>query len=128
MKRRSKVGSKADTPGKRNARVPKRSPVRGRRSASTRREMETTRLIRERDEALEQQRATSEVLRVMSRSRGDLGTVFQAILETQCESAKRPLGTSICARATASVLWRCTTPHLGMRRSVLVFSIPAPMR
>ena len=56
-------------------------------------EEKLARAQRERDEALEREKATAEVLRVISRSRGELEPVFKAMLENATRLCEAKFGT-----------------------------------
>jgi hypothetical protein len=84
--------------GKRTAKARRRKSASGvrqrRRSHSS--QTKAAQLRRERDEAIEQQASTAEVLKIISRSPTNVQPVFDAI----CESASR-----LC-KAVFSVVWR----------------------
>src|SRR5215813_3397758 len=95
MRRRSRASSKLAKAHRRKA-IPKR-----RNATTVRAESESARLRRERDEALEREKATGEVLRVISSSPGELEPVFNAMLENATRICEAKFGNLLLYDADA---------------------------
>ena len=108
MKNRRRTTTKTKRPS-----APK---VSGRRNPSSTNDKTTIALLkRERDEALEQQKATAEVLRLVSSSPGDLKRVFAAILQSATRLCQAKFGTLYLAEDSA---FRAVAMHNAPRAFV----------
>jgi hypothetical protein len=96
MRRRSRAGGEPAKAQRRKTEAHRSSiapnAVSPRSSSAAREETKVARLTRERDAAPEQQTATSEVLSVISASRGELEPVFQAMLLRAIRICEAKLG------------------------------------
>ena len=104
MRRRSRAGgepAKAQRrkTGRERARIAPKAVRPRSSSAATSKETEVARLTRQRDEALEREKATAEVLRVISSSPGQLELIFQAMLENATRLCEASFGNMLLYEA-----------------------------
>src|SRR6266849_2311039 len=93
MKRRSRAGPERAKSRRRKTITQKRRRVRNPSTADHKTQSDVALLTRERDEALEREKATAEVLRVISGSPAELEPVFQTMLENATRICDAKFGT-----------------------------------
>jgi two-component system, NtrC family, sensor kinase len=125
LRRRSKIGGKEAKTQRRKTFAPKAR--RGRRSPAAGKETNVARLTRERNEALEQQAATADVLTVISSSSGNLEPIFQAILANATQICRARFGTlNLCeGDGLRRVALHNAPPQYVMRRGEVFRPHPA---
>ena len=96
MRRRGKIGGKAAKTQRRKTLKRRGAPKAARHAPAAGKETYVARLTRERDEALEQLAATSEVLKVISGSSVELEPVFSALLANAVRICEAKFGTLFC--------------------------------
>ena len=107
MRRRDKAGGKAVKTQRRKTLKRRNAPKTARRSSSLA-PGKVTDVIRERDEALEQLTATSDVLKIISKSPGKLEPVFTAMLDNAVRICEAKFGVLFLFEGDA---WRAVALH-----------------
>jgi len=92
MKRRSRTGPERAKSRRRKTITQKRRDLRNPSEVDHKAQSDVAQITRERDEALEREKATAEVLRVISSSPGELKPVFQAMLENAVRICEAKFG------------------------------------
>src|ERR671936_428738 len=92
MRRRSRAGPERAKSRRRKTVTAKRRWLRNPSAADHKTQPDVAQLIRERDAALEREKASAEVLRVISSSPGELEPVFQAMLENAVRICEAKFG------------------------------------
>ncbi len=120
MRQRSKAGGEAVKMRRRKKLATKAAQRRGKHAA--RQDTENARLARELEEAREQLTATSELLKVISSSPGELELVFEAILENATRICQARFGTLNLYDGDVfrRVAIHNPTPQFAMRRGEVI--------
>jgi two-component system NtrC family sensor kinase len=124
MKRRSKAGPERAKSRRRKSITQKRRGLCSASAADHKTQSDVARLTRERDEALERDKATAEVLRVISSSPGNMEPVFQTLLEKATRICEAKFGVLMRFGGEA---FRCAA-HLGAPPALVEFLQRGPFR
>ena len=92
MRRHSSAGPERPKSRRRKTVIQKRRGLRNPSAADQKTQSDVAQLTRERDEALAREKATAEVLRVISSSPGELELVFQAMLKSATRLCEAKFG------------------------------------
>jgi hypothetical protein len=129
MRRRSRAGPERPKSRRRKTKTQKRRGLRKPSTADRKSQSDVAQFIRERVEALEREKATSEVLRVISSSPGELEPVFQAMLANATRLCEGNFGSLYLRERGAfriAAMHNAPPAYEALRRSELVMDSAHP--
>ena len=115
--RRSGAGPARAKSRRRKTIAQKRRGLRNPSTADHKTQSDVAQLVRERDEALEREKATAEVLRIISSSPGELEPVFAIMLGNAARLCEASSARCICAKEMPFASLRSIMLRLLLRRS-----------